>query len=240
MIYRRMRRLLSRVRPLRSAWYLFRDLKQMAVDSSERTDAECEQTFAARVDPWNYHRPEEQERHRRAAKILDQVRSAEPFHRAWEVGCAEGTFTELLAPRCENLLAVDISPIALARAQGRKDWSCRVAFRRWNLRTDQLPGCFDLIVAMDVLSYLNRPSLLRAAREKLVAALEPGGYLLVGDTCQGEPYESAWWARWLIRDGKWITAFMGKHPALETVATSRGDFYALSLLKKVACAVGKN
>jgi 2-polyprenyl-3-methyl-5-hydroxy-6-metoxy-1,4-benzoquinol methylase len=152
--------------------------------------------------------------------MLDAVRGAARFAKALEVGCAEGMFTEMLAPRCESLLAVDISPVALARAQRRCQADEHVQFAEWDLRVDPLPGTYDLIVIIHALEYIRNPLAVRRARNKLMNSLRPGGYLLVGTMKVAEIYENAWWGRYLLRSGQHINNFFAAHPALELVNTA--------------------
>ena len=165
--------------------------------------------------------------------MLDAVRGGLRFQRALEVGCSEGLFSGSLAARCESVLAVDISPIALARARERCRWSNHVRFAEWNLRRDPVPGTYDLIVVESVFEYFHRPSAIRAARAKLVDALSPGGYLLVGNSRESEVVESAWWGKPLIRGAQWIDVFMAEHPRLRVVATVADDFYVDTLFRKI-------
>jgi hypothetical protein len=74
-----------------------------------------------------------------------------------------------------------------------------------------------LIVAVGVLEYLRRPSALRQATAKLVEGLQPGGYLLVGNTVAGPQVEQSRWGRWLIR-GTWINVFVSEHPQLQVIS----------------------
>lgn len=152
--------------------------------------------------------------------MLDAVRGKKRFEKGLEIGCAEGLFTELLADRCDSLLAVDISPIALARARARRAWDERVRFAEWDLRVDPLPATYDLIVVIHMLEYLRNPLALRRARQKLVDGLRPGGYLLVGCVGEGEAVAvQAWWGRLFLRGGQRITAFIGRHPALKVISS---------------------
>jgi len=231
-LYLRLRRQLRRIRFLRSSWYLLLALVDLVRDPW-RTVAAVDQDFARQADPWKYNTPEGQQRFQRVVKMLDAVTSNLPFEQALEVACAEGAFTEFLAPRCKSLLAVDLSPTALERARGRRAWGSQVRFQQWNLGQDPLPGTFDLIVAMDVLCYFTRPGTLHKIRDQFVAGLRPGGYLLVGDFRLGEMYETTWWSRHLLRGGKWITEFMAAHPALRRVATDSSDTHMYVLLQKV-------
>jgi len=151
-----------------------------------------------------------------------------------EIGCAEGTFTAMLASRCDSLLAVDISPTALDRARTRCNAVSHVRFAEWDLRRDTPTDVFDLVVVMDVLTYFARLSALRKARDKLVAAARPGGYLLIANPRQAEIFETAWWGRHLLRGGKWINAFIAEHHDLRLVTAVTDNSSVYTLLRKVS------
>ena len=115
-----------------------------------------------------------------------------PFDSALEIGCSVGAFTELLAPRCRKLVAVDISAAAVARAAQRVARFPGVTCEVRNVPSDLPSGPFDLIVASDVLYYWTRADVEEAARRfalglttggALVAAhyVPPWGVLLTGD-----------------------------------------------------------
>jgi SAM-dependent methyltransferase len=222
---------LARIGPLSDAYHIARELWWMAWDTPARARASFERQFAAGPDPWHYRSRPARERHAHALGLLDAA-GLTAVDRALEIGCAEGHFTARLAPRCRALLAVDLSAVALGRARAAGAWGAGVAFAEWDLRRDPLPARFDLVVAMDVLETFCRPQLVRAARAKLVAALVPGGHLLLGNSRQGELFETAWWGRALIRGGRWIDEYVGRHPALEVVATGTGSFYVNTLFRR--------
>lgn len=222
-------RVLRRIPFLRSGWGLALTLKHFLLDSRADFDRE----FTRCEDPWGYDTPEGQKRLCRAIQMLDAARGTQRFQQAFEIGCAAGAFTELVASRCDSLLAVDISPAALQRSRGRRAWPESVRFAEWDLRRDPLPGVFDLVVVMSVLEYYGRPAGLRRARAKLVEGVCPGGNLFVGDVRQSESFETTWWGRRLIRGGKWISEFMGEHPALRLVERVIEDYYVLALFRKV-------
>src|SRR5262249_60699373 len=69
----------------------------------------------AKEDPWNYASCYEQTKYRHTLELMPEP----PIGRAIELGCAEGMFTEMLAPRVDHLLAVDISDVALERARAQ-------------------------------------------------------------------------------------------------------------------------
>jgi SAM-dependent methyltransferase len=141
------------------------------------------------------------------------------FPRVLEIGCAEGSFTRLLAPWCESLLAVDLSPIALSRAERNCLDLPAVQFAEWDVRKDPLDGQFDLIVATGILEYILRPSTLRSAKERITAGLRPGGYLLVGNTETVHRIEQTWIGRKLIR-GTNVNDLFAKDPAYEVIDSS--------------------
>lgn len=232
--YRRLRRLLRRIGPLRSTYYLLRALGDYWRYSPNAVQVEFEDEFVHTKDPYGFDtRPEERERLQHALRMLEDVRPGARFGPAMEVGCAEGAFTEMLAAHCDCLLAVDLSPTALQRARSRRSWSEDVRFQQWNLGGEQVPGTFDLITVMSVLEVFHRPSAIREARDKLVEALQPQGYLLVSNVDYG-PYQDFWWSRHLIRGHRHINQFFAQHPALQELATEEGNSYVHTLLQKVA------
>jgi 2-polyprenyl-3-methyl-5-hydroxy-6-metoxy-1,4-benzoquinol methylase len=227
----KVRRMLRNVAPLRSAFYFFRAVGQRALFKRHAVFIEMEGVLQEHEDPWNYtSSPDEADRFRSAAELLDLARENKPFENAFEVGCSEGFFTEMLAPRCQSLLAVDISQVALCRAQQR----CKgqgVRFEQWNLFASPAPANLDLIVVMDVLEYFFRPADVRCARDKLIGALRPGGYLLVGNSRQSEVFETSWWGKWMLRGGKRIAEFIRDHPQLEFVAGETRGIYVNALFR---------
>ncbi|MFP5023371.1 class I SAM-dependent DNA methyltransferase [Pseudonocardia phyllosphaerae] len=100
------------------------------------------------------------------------------FARGLEVGCAEGVFTEKLAGICDELVAVDISDVAAARARERCTGHDGVRVERMNLPFVMPDGTFDLIVCSDVL-YLWEGTTLRFGVSAMRRMLRPGGVLLL-------------------------------------------------------------
>lgn len=232
-VYRRARGALRGVRAMRSAWYFLHELTRPFWDTPVREVNWFDAEFQVHPDPWQYGTPAQQERLLRSAEMLDAVRGNSRFHSALEIGCGEGWFTELLAPRCEALLALDFSAVALGRARSRFSGQNHVRFAQWDLYRDPLPGSYDLVLVMGVLEDCYRRRDLRRARAKIVGLIVPGGYLLVSST-RREVLEEARWGRWLIRGARWLNAFVGEHPSLRVVSSSGGEFYLNTLFKKEA------
>ena len=227
----KVRRMLRNVVFLRSVSHFCRALGQRVRHKRKKALEDLQNLMQEREDPWNYAtNPEEADRFRSAAELLDMAGENEPFENAFEVGCSEGVFTAMLAPRCKSLLAVDISQVALCRAQKRCTGQ-GVRFELWNLFDSPAPLNLDLVVVMDVIEYFFYPQDVRFARDKLVRALRPGGYLLVGNSRQSEVFETSWWGKWMLRGGKRIAEFFGDHPRLEFVAWETKGIYVNALFR---------
>lgn len=142
----------------------------------ERLEREYfEDLYARSGDPWGFETSEyERSKYGRTLGVLGDRR----FRRAMEVGASIGIFTGMLAPRCEELLAVDTSEKAIEIARQRLAGHPHVRVERRTL-PEEMPqeGVFDLVVASEVLYYLTRDVLLEALR-RFEAALSPGGMLL--------------------------------------------------------------
>lgn len=197
--YSSLRRTLERVPPLRTAINYVVEIKNTLVDSSERDRKSVERLYSEKEDPFGFNRELEQFRFQQAIHHVQSAANGGRFPHALEIGCAEGMFTRMLAPYCDSLLAVDLSPIALNRAQRTCAGLTNIHFTEWDVRKDPITGQFDLIVATGVLEYILRPSTLRDAKERITAALKPGGYLLLGNTETGHQIEKTWIGRKLLR-----------------------------------------
>jgi 2-polyprenyl-3-methyl-5-hydroxy-6-metoxy-1,4-benzoquinol methylase len=231
-VLRPLRASVKRFAPLRSAWYLGIVLHRRLTYRSATTSASLDRLFEESPDPWRYDAPAERNRHAIAEEFVARIAVADGLARVMEIGCAEGSFSERLAPRCGSLLSLDVSTAALERARRRRDWGEAVRFARLDLLTDSIQGRFTTIVVMDVLTYFESVGQLRVIREKLVGALEPHGWLLVGDVRQSEVYESSWWGRALLCGGLRICEFVAAHRELELVASLETDTHVFRLLRK--------
>ena len=123
-------------------------------------------------DPWRFRTRWYEERKR---SITIAVLPQERYERGLEVGCSIGMLTELLAPRCEHLLAIDISAKAAARARARVPSGAEI--REQDVLVEFPAGEFDLIVISEVGYYWNAGD-LRATLEKTYASLAPEGVLV--------------------------------------------------------------
>jgi predicted TPR repeat methyltransferase len=130
--------------------------------------------YAESKDPWNFEASEyEQNKYARTLAVLGE----RTFRRALEAGASIGVFTEMLADRCEELLAVDVSERAVAVARRRLTGREHVRVERRTLPEEMPDGPFDLIVASEVLYYFPREEMLTVLRG-FERELARGGVLL--------------------------------------------------------------
>ncbi|MBA3614776.1 MAG: methyltransferase [Rubrobacteraceae bacterium] len=130
--------------------------------------------YAESGDPWDFETSEyERNKYERTLEVLGERQ----FERALEAGASIGVFTEMLADRCDELLAVDVSERAVAAARERLSGRRRVRVERRTLPEEMPEGPFDLIVASEVLYYFTREDLI-AALETFEHELARGGSLL--------------------------------------------------------------
>jgi SAM-dependent methyltransferase len=217
---------------LRSSYYLWIVMRQMLTDDW-RNPSVFNRLFDERPDPWQSTRELELERVSITLSLLDAGQKGR-FSNALELGCAEGIFTAMLAPRCERLLAVDYSSVALARAAERMKNAPGITFRMLDIRHDPLDGGFDLVLAMGVLTYLVRPWEVRLACGKLIGALEPGGLFFFSDTRQSLVFETAWWGPLALRGGEQIRRMLSTHPKLALESVADTDTHVFAVLRRRA------
>jgi predicted TPR repeat methyltransferase len=141
----------------------------------ETTTAEFfDSLYLKNPDPWNFERSS-YERSRYDA-IIDAI-AHRRYERAFEPGCSIGVLTEALARFCDHLIAVDISPTAVARSQKRCRHLSNVDVRRGALPEDLPEGKLDLIVFSEIGYYFDESELDRLTA-RLADKLSRGGTLL--------------------------------------------------------------
>lgn len=89
------------------------------------------------------------------------------YRHGLEIGCGSGALTLQLAPRCGQLLAIDLVQGAISRAEERlrDQQHVRLACRAFpaDLQADAPAGGFDLIILSDVLHRLDADGVRQAA-----------------------------------------------------------------------------
>jgi demethylmenaquinone methyltransferase/2-methoxy-6-polyprenyl-1,4-benzoquinol methylase/ArsR family transcriptional regulator len=144
--------------------------------------AQAQKYFAEHAPIWDetrrLHAPEAEVE---AAILATAVDSAPRWRRLLDIGCGAGRMLELLAPRAESALGVDLSAAMLGVARARVE---QAGLRNVQLRQGDIyalpvePESVDLAIVHQVLHYLDNPA--RALREA-ARTLAPGGRLIVVD-----------------------------------------------------------
>lgn len=136
----------------------------------EGTDEAVEAYYNSRLsdcsflaDPDHYERP-------RVDWILERIRGGVVL----EVGCADGTFTEMLARRADRVVALDLCEASIHRLRSRR--LTNVESHLGLVEHFQPAVGYDWVVLTEVLEHLRHPhqTLMRC-----VGWLNPGGSLLV-------------------------------------------------------------
>jgi 2-polyprenyl-3-methyl-5-hydroxy-6-metoxy-1,4-benzoquinol methylase len=145
--------------------------------------------YQSNPDPWGFCTdPYEQAKYRRTIEILHGFR----FTSALEVGCSIGVLTNMLAPQCDTLLALDIVDQPLETAAKRCANQPWVQFQRMQVPAEWPARRFDLILLSEVLYFLTPPDIDQCARQVKASLLPHAQILLVNwlghsdDPCSGD------------------------------------------------------
>ncbi len=131
--------------------------------------------YRANGDPWSFSSSAyELNRYDEIMRLLGE----RLFNNGFEPGCSIGVLTERLASRCGHLLAMDISPTAVALARQRCARYSNVSIVEGALPEDFPAEVFDLVVFSEIGYYFERDG-LTGIRDLLTRRLAPHG-LLVG------------------------------------------------------------
>jgi ubiquinone/menaquinone biosynthesis C-methylase UbiE len=164
------------------------DLKDpiLAADSARLTETRAARAeaaaryFAEHADEWDDIRSSRVSEARVEAAIAEAV-GAGRIRQLADLGAGAGRMLELLAPRADAAIGVDLSSAMLAVARGRME---EIGARNVSLRQGDLyalpvtrDSC-DLAIMHQVLHYLDDPA--RALREA-ARILSPGGRLVIVD-----------------------------------------------------------
>lgn len=188
-----------------------------------------ETMFAAQSYPWQYATAYEQVKYEQTLSLLP----SEQIGKALELACAEGHFTVQLAPHVQNLVAADISQIALERTAERCKGLHNVQFMQVNLTCDSLPEAIDLIVCSEVLYYIGTREDLSSIAQKLASALTQSGYLLMAhaNLVVDEPTQCGF--NWDLPFGaKAISEAFLSNPLLHLVKEIRTPLYRIQLFQR--------
>ena len=120
---------------------------------------------------WGWNTPAGQIRaKRRAQRIIDGA-GIQESSRVLEIGCGTGLFTEIFATTGARIVAVDISPELLSKANLRKLPVAQVTFLEKRFEECDVDGPFDAIIGSSVLHHLD----IDQSIERIKRLLKPGG-----------------------------------------------------------------
>ncbi|WP_237182874.1 class I SAM-dependent DNA methyltransferase [Roseomonas marmotae] len=176
--------------------------------------------YAADPDPWRFRSsPYEAAKYQATLDSLPRAR----YGRVLEIGCSIGVLTQMLAPRCDHLLALDGSARALAAARRTCAGLPQVSLEQREVPRQWPRGRYDLILFSELLYYLDEEDLARVAAQTLRALSREGEVLLVHWTGTTE---------YPLSGDAAVEGFMAAAgPTLRALRQERTDRYRLDLLR---------
>jgi cyclopropane fatty-acyl-phospholipid synthase-like methyltransferase len=127
-------------------------------------------------DPFGFDlHPEERLKFDRTLEVCGEG----PLGRVLELGCAVGSFTESLAPRASDVLALDVSQAAVDQVARRLRDHPNVRAKAMAIPAEFPDETFDLVVASDVLYYLSVEELQHCLARIEASLAEGGGFVAV-------------------------------------------------------------
>lgn len=131
--------------------------------------------YDANDDPWDFETSDYEANKYKAT--LDAL-PLEKYHSALEIGCSIGVFTKLLAKRCENIVATDVSQKALDKAIERCKNLENIHFIKAKFPEELPVENFSLIVVSEVAYYLS-PEDWELAMSKLFNITKENGNIVL-------------------------------------------------------------
>lgn len=175
--------------------------------------------YEASPDPWAF----ETSAYERAkyAATLDAL-PAPRYRKALEVGGSIGVLTQLLAARCDALVAMDPARRALERARARCRALPQVRFVEGQAPGDWPPGRFDLVMLSEVIYYLDRRDVARLAG-RVAGSMAHGGHVELVHWVRATDYP-------LSGDAASELFIAALGPSFRCLAQQRTEDYRLDLL----------
>lgn len=100
-----------------------------------------------------------------------------------DVGCGTGGFARAVAPRCDRVTAIDLSPRMIETARRHRGSPSNIEYSVRDVFSDSLaPASFDAVVSIAAVHHIG----LSAAFARFASLLRPGGTMLVVDLVSPE------------------------------------------------------
>ncbi len=178
--------------------------------------------YASDPDPWRFESSEyEAAKYAVTLAALSDARSSS----ALEVGCSIGVFTQRLAERCDNVVAIDPVRQALETARRRCEKNANVIFEKMAAPEQWPDQSFDLIVLSEVVYYFTRSQIARLT-ERVERTLQSDGRVLLVHWLGETDYP--------LSGDDAVTAFLtGVAPIMRLVRQKRTREYRLDLLQRL-------
>ena len=183
-----------------------------------------------RGDHWEFDSSAfEQARYARLMALLAGRRYAHVL----ELGCGSGSFTQHLVSLADHVVALDISPTAIARARAQWAGPATVDFRQANIMEYDLQaeGPWDLVVISDTMCYLGwLYSFFDVSwfASQIFAAMRVGDYCLFAN-CM-EEFGNMLMLPWLTRTYWSLLCNVGYHLEVEEIFRSTKDGVTIEVL----------
>ena len=140
-----------------------------------REDGALDDLHRGDEDPWGV---DDRWYERRKRDLTLGVLPRRRFRHGLEVGCSTGALADALAPRCDELDAVDSSASAVAAAQARLAGRTGVRVRHLEVPREWPTGELDLVVVSEV-GYFLSPLELEDLVERVDGTLAPDGVVVL-------------------------------------------------------------
>jgi trans-aconitate methyltransferase len=176
--------------------------------------------YLAKDDPWDLATKWHDQR-KYAVTVASLPRPR--YRRCYEPGCSIGLLTRMLAPRCDEILAVDSIESAVRQAADAVREFPHVRVQRATLPAELPAGSYDLIVIGDLLYYLSADD-LDVLLDGLIDRLEPDGDIVAvhfRDRQHGGNY-----------DGFNVHAALASRPGLERRVHHEDEWFLLDVLRR--------
>jgi len=177
--------------------------------------------YARNVDPWGFRvSPYEREKYRATLAALPRERYAVGI----EVGCSIGELTRLLSSRCDRVIGIDVSTVALSEAARRNCDLENVSFFQGEVPRAWPDISADLIVLSEVLYFLSRKE-ISALAECILSSCPEADCILVNFL--GPTSEE-------LQGAQAAASFMGALPNSYHLSRIRRERYCIDILTSSA------
>lgn len=189
--------------------------------------ARFDRLYADDPDPWGFETsPYEAQKYRATLDALPRRR----YRLGVEAGCSIGVLTRMLSFRCDRLIGVDVSEVALKRARERCADRPHVGFLRAELPLGWPEAQADLVVLSEVLYFLDEAGIDTLAGS-IAAALAPDGDCVLVNYLRptGERLQGA-------EAGDLFAAALARRVPVSLFAGYAAESYRIELLRREADA----